>query len=288
MTLVVAERTPDGIRLVGESRLTAPAASPTLTPRLRGGNRYLEGAMKIVALHPALCVGFAGNVDLAQDAIRQLPVKRKSSFALDQVTHRLVNRSHADGTDFIVASLVPTPSLAKIRDGALAEGGDLYAIGDEAAIDGFASYFYGPDCHRDIGIALRRLIDDEVYESAGDLYVEIKTVDDGFRYAVLGMISHTTRVGPGESVDPEWAGAASGAYFQQTFRPSEPGVGAIGVYFPQGQLGALYYPAKARRAIPYLGVTDPEFRDAVRRDHGIELVGSRIAPGDIPGQVQLE
>jgi hypothetical protein len=94
--------------------------------RVQPRTRYLEGALKIVALHPALCVGYAGDVSVAQDAIRQLRIERDSTFGLGEVTSYLAKRIRYDGTEFIVASLVPTPTLVRVSGGYVSAGGDRY------------------------------------------------------------------------------------------------------------------------------------------------------------------
>jgi len=56
VTLVVARLLNDGIRLGADSRITDEDA-------VRTG--YLEGALKVIVLHPALAVGFAGSPGIA-------------------------------------------------------------------------------------------------------------------------------------------------------------------------------------------------------------------------------
>ena len=60
MTLIVARQVNDEIYIVGDTKFS--------DSRLSEAARY-RGGLKIVVLAPGLCVGFAGNVEFASDAI---------------------------------------------------------------------------------------------------------------------------------------------------------------------------------------------------------------------------
>jgi hypothetical protein len=77
MTLVVAHRTPYGVRLCSDMRVIDRGA--TRPPS------YLNAILKAVILHPRLCVAFAGSVPLALGAIRCLDVERDSDADVARV-----------------------------------------------------------------------------------------------------------------------------------------------------------------------------------------------------------
>jgi hypothetical protein len=280
VSLVVAQRYLNGIRLVSDTRVTDELRD---SPRVRARTELLEGALKVVALHPALCVAYAGSMEVAHDALRRLPVHRTTDFSLRTV-HEILSSSSRDGADFIVASLVPEPTLATILDGSVDERWERAYVGDPLGFNLFQealSVSGGPrDSAGGVG-ALTQAMDDVIkagkVPTVGGLTIEVRTEKAGFRYSGRGEISTgPIELGPGSVERPDDHTAATGAYFETYLYPEEAGVGALGVYFYQPRLGALFYPARAARSILYRDVSHPEFKSAVLHDHGFQLGGSRI------------
>jgi hypothetical protein len=80
--------------------------------------------LKAVILQPKLCVCFAGNVGRAQKVIEYLPraTSADDGFDLEEILAYLLKENRdgiraakdgVDGTDFIVATLKPSPSFIR-------------------------------------------------------------------------------------------------------------------------------------------------------------------------------
>jgi hypothetical protein len=67
--------------------------------------------------------------------------------------------------------------------------------------------------------------------------------------------------------------AERGGYGYNILPPLDSGIGAIGVYFPQGAFGALFDPQERDEPLTYPESTEDEFIAAVLNDFGIRLGG---------------
>jgi uncharacterized protein YoaH (UPF0181 family) len=105
VTLVVARVTPLGVRLAADMRITYSSRNSS----------FLNAALKLVLLSPTLCVGYAGDVDTALEAIR---IARREQMRNDEAIQHLLAAHLASGqaAQFLVASLRPT-RLTTIKDG---------------------------------------------------------------------------------------------------------------------------------------------------------------------------
>jgi hypothetical protein len=219
MTLVVAQRYSDGVRLVADTRLTEPLRD---TPRVAPRTHYLEGALKVVILHRALCVGYAGPVVSAQVALQQVASTSRVDLSQDQV-HALLASASRGGPDFVVATLTPQPGLAIIRDGAVHEGSNQAYVGDPQANDQFqkaldriggpgeSAHGFGP-----VTRAMDEVITSNVVPTVGDLVTEVRCTDLGFRYTGHGIVSTGPFDLSDDSADPAtWGSAAAGGYYDR-------------------------------------------------------------------------
>lgn len=268
VTLVAGQLVDDGIRLVADTLLSNDSER-------RSG--YLAGALKLVACHRGLCVGYAGAAADALSAIRELPVQADTDFELDEIRASLLRAHRASGraTDFLIASLTPTPGLCRVTGGEVIDTTAAW-VGDPAA----ASLYQRTRASDEIALssseavghrmatALEALIEDESLETVGGFCVRVATDADGFVYlaetkAVQGNVGDVI-VGPGESVDLPMGGTAEGAFRYTIDPPIQRGLGALRIYLQPGNLGLLLYPRRTLYAIAFRNVTQDEFECAVR------------------------
>ncbi len=81
------------------------------------------------------------------------------------------------------------------------------------------------------------------------------------------------RPAQGGVVPSDWGSADRGAFSYYMLAPVQPGVGAIGLYFLEGQLGILYAPLLLDEPERYPSVRLAAFVELVRLRHGISLRG---------------
>ena len=265
-------------------------------PNAPGPPGFLGAALKVVLLRPTLCIAYAGNIGAALGAIRQVDSENLSAEAAEG--HLLdAHRRSEPKADFLVASLRPSRVVAVKDDGL--EALDACWMGDEGA---FAEYqrFYHQELFRppddfyhsteraaDIEIAARMgngmeavvhgrslVIDGETrtltrpeggsHETVGEaiVYAVPRVEDNLFKYSIHVRFT-------GSRFDDH----AGGCFVYAMLAPEEPGVGMVGAYFDQAQLGVLYAPLVLDEPERYRGVSREEFTELVRQQHGISLHG---------------
>lgn len=139
MTLVVAHRTPYGVRLCSDMRVVRPGAAHP--------QGFLGATLKVVILRPRLCIAFAGEIGAAIDAIRRVDATLGSEVDVE-LTERLLLDTHLaslrsrHGVSFIAAGLHPT-TLTSIRDGVAHSDLSSAWIGDRAAFELFQEGYVG-------------------------------------------------------------------------------------------------------------------------------------------------
>jgi hypothetical protein len=120
------------------------------------------------------------------------------------------------------------------------------------------------------------------HRSVGDFMVSVASTVDGFMYMEGAIVFPVTQAIPsGIWTTIRFGDTAEGGYGYSLLTPRKSGIGAVGIYFPNGRLGALFYPVKSDNsqpdeAVPYYNVSYDEFIARVRQDYGIEIDGPRI------------
>jgi hypothetical protein len=71
-------------------------------------------------------------------------------------------------------------------------------------------------------------------------------------------------------------GVAGGSFNYTILVPEAPGVGAVGIYILEIQLGALYFPARSWLPIVYRNKSCQEFIESVRRENDLVINGIQI------------
>lgn len=112
MTLVVARANEAGLRIVTDSRATF--TSPDRTP-----SNPTQGVMKVVVISHSQCIAFAGDVDVAYEALHE--VWREGlhlRFSDDAILERLfsAHERSARATEFILGSVIDRPRIHQVRD----------------------------------------------------------------------------------------------------------------------------------------------------------------------------
>lgn len=290
MTLVVARHSGETMRMSSDLRVSDRAA-------IRSG--YRVGALKVVALSPDLCVGFAGGVGEAIAALRALAGGDPASLELDQIHEALLkaNRASQDETDFLVASTAPF-HLARVSKGSVEPEPSSAWIGEPDAFEAYQIAYHSCE----VGLALpreyenrreeleqavrmnnamRAVIDDDPLPTVGEAVLGASSTpsEPGFRYSPSSVMaaSHEQTIASGERTKLEFGNAAQGGFAYTVLVPDAPGVGAIGIHFFQGNFGLYYDPLRLDRPAPFEGVTHDQFRAEVLERHGVAIEGNVIS-----------
>jgi hypothetical protein len=283
---------------------------------------YLSAALKVVIVHPQVCVAYAGTVCAALDAIRALEFSEDGPD-IAGVREHLLERHKKTNADFLIATLNPTGLIA-LRDGTASEPSIAW-IGDGEAIIEFLKAFYGdpaldPMLSDKLSAEQRPAFEQAVAEGAKEMaqrwaedlskdewedldvaqrsmnamnvvvHSQVKDVGEHAIFVVprLGVFAYlvssfasTGRPRPENQhlsgVKPFRAGSAEhGDFAFAVLKPTDGGIGAIGIYFLEGELGLLHHPMKFDKPQRYSNVSVSQFKQAVHNEHGFRLGGIGI------------
>jgi hypothetical protein len=275
VTLVVAEIARGGIAVWADTALRKDDD--------RRSGFYAMG-LKNIVLHSGLCVAFAGGAEEGTRAIFDLGVDRQTGFDIDEVQRSLLaSPAGADGTvDFVVASVIPTPSLLRVTAGHAVEVQRTYIGLPEAYSKYHAVYDTSGTSVREVADrmnrAMEQLVEDPFVEGVGGLSVGVSTRGRGFEYdppwatiASTGLVELPSGSPAGTYLLPMPKTAAEGGYRYIFGVPADPGIGALAMYFQPGNLGLLLYPMADLYPIPFPQVTQGEFGAGVADRYGIHL-----------------
>lgn len=298
MTLVVGRRSPHGLSILSDSRVTDPH-DPRPKP--------LVGTLKVIVLDPKHCFAFAGAVPFAQDAVEVLfAAQRSAGVTTDLIVEHLlhVHRESGQATDFLVGSLEGDPRLTKIADGQAQSGLSAAWLGNQDAFAEYQRRFLSAPVDEKVdatdsmavwkelrerahGAFITMVIDtvsgEPSFPDVGDFPVIATSTKEGFCYisSVHAFPFNEGAVNPpqGEWIQVPIGGAREGGYAFAVLTPDEVGVCAVGVHFAQGRFGILMCPAVSREVVFIDGLGHREFIEAVRARYGYDLHAPRLALG---------
>ena len=284
MTLVVARKTGNEIRMMSDARILYPDQL---------SNSPLKGALKLVATND-VCIGYAGNYHAALDSIRN--IRKRHLLDYGEVIEALFNthlESNGD-VDFIVATYTPTLKLIKISNGSVELDLEVAWVGDPDAFSEYQSLYHSATPPKSefenkekveryevasrMGDALGQLIKEKKHESVGDFTISVRSSSEGFKYLGNASVFPVSQEIPsGVATKIKFGTAAQGGYAYSVLCSQSSNTGAIGVHFYQGNVGALYHPLKCDEAIVYSDVTFDQFKESVLNDYGFKIDGIKIS-----------
>lgn len=131
MSLVVAEATDDGPRIVSDTRVTFPEG-----PR----SSFKTGTLKAIVLKRDLTICFTGDVTRGLAAVREFAKRVREGVAADDLLPQLQETTRSNGriVEFIVADMASGGGLlTRIRKDILERNLRHAWIGDKEAFDRF-------------------------------------------------------------------------------------------------------------------------------------------------------
>ncbi len=287
MTLIVARVSPRGVWLTSDMRITDRSAA-----KIPG---FIGAALKLILLSPTLCIGYSGRVASAIPAIKEvfdegMTATGAAEFLLE------IHRGDPE-VEFVVASFDPN-ALLVVKDGRSTEATAAW-LGDPNAFNRYQELYHGdqfatpsadldPTYADDLSVAvpMNDAMQDLVLASpeftapgewkspVGEASV---TVGPRATDGLLGYHryqSWSAPVAPDRPAGAPWVSTEEGTLTLCFLAPLEPGVSAVGIYFPEGRLGVLYAPLTAEGGTDrFPGVSIAEFAELVKNRYGVALEG---------------
>lgn len=284
MTLVVGRITQGGIRIDSDSKITDPTI-------VSNKNNIFSGFLKTIILNPNISVSYAGGVETAQKAIEELYLS--DTFEIGKIKNLLL-KLHLETkqeTDFLIASLENQPLLYKISKGKIETSNSFHWIGD---IDGFNIFqreflpnIKSSDPKHISSIhsnAFEKVIESDKVESVGGFHITVHRTKIGLEYLFkMQIISGqpiSMKMKSNELKIIPFGNAQTGTYSCSYLKSSNPHSPAIGIHFPIGNFGTLYYPKISREIIFFKNSNPIEFIEKVKNEYHIKLTGM-IKNGDL-------
>ncbi len=277
MSLIVALTSGSRVQILSDSEVSHPDGSRS---------EVIPGRLKLVVLSPQLCVGYAGAVEPALDAIRTIPKAEDARSHLAGTLQHLLEGHQAApaATDFIVVSAGPPPVLHKISEGRLSQGFERYWIGSADAVSifgqGLAAALRTTNLTTEFAtvgaaaMAFESLLNDGAVESVGGVPFSVILQNGALNYACAARAFFPTQSIPDSTPTAlQFGTAAVGGFSYSVLTPLEPGHPIVGVYFLQGRFGYAYTPIHCDRPSLIENVSHAEFRTSVMRTYGVDVQG---------------
>jgi hypothetical protein len=280
MSLVVAEATPDGARIVSDTRVLHPGRPLA----------YKTGTLKAIVLRRDLTVCFTGEVEAGLGAIRQVASDLYGGRDVEGLLSTLQGQSRQRSVDFLVAADGRGWQLARIREGAIDRALESTWIGDQEAFERFQSTRLsapepftealeaglGPGLNsmRRLGNAMDAVIADSTIESVDHFCVRVARGREGFEYmgSMFVFVGRDFELSDGDEVISKMAQPVEeGGFAVTVVEPAHPGTPALGLSFPRAQLGMLFLPLEYDQAQVIEHVSPNDYARLVQERFGVAM-----------------
>lgn len=296
MTLVVARQVNNEIYIVGDTKFTANESSSWPEPK-----KYI-GGLKVILLNPGLCVSFAGNIEIARDAIQGIYDKNVNLFnkncAIEYfLEHHKYSVQNCSTTDFLIASIVECDEkpgaflkeIFRIADSKVYCENEAAYIGDEEAFNYFQEAFHcghqnnsvptfeiyklgsrkrpGFDQSLSTAIfAMQGVIDNLAILSVDGIRTVVISEEDQFKYAeYIQLRGAPTPVNNEPAAPVNFGDAAEGSDHKHVGILSKEGHGIYPFYSITGRFGVIYHPEECFEPTIIPNCTLEEFQMMVDR-----------------------
>jgi hypothetical protein len=292
MTLVVARQIDGDIYFVADTKFSAVEHMSTSS-----ADQYI-GGLKLVILNPAVCVAFAGNTAIAQDAIQGIYSKAIDHFDKNEVINyflshhrRSLDLGPNNEVDFVLAFSLETAAGEYLKELFRIAGGEVHwdneatYVGDHAAFELFQTAFHdehaipdGPmfqltrlgsesrpalDAHLTAALrAMQVVIDSTSIASVDGIRTAVVSEEGRFHYVTGVMLRGTPTpvcANPGSSLT--FGEAADGSDHKQVGVGASPNCAVMGVYSYTGRFGIVYRPVTDFRPLIVRGCSLEQFQE---------------------------
>jgi hypothetical protein len=280
MSLVVAQVTEDGPRIVSDTRVTfQDERRPS----------FKSGTLKTIVVSREFAIAFSGDVEVGLRAVRAFAECVKRGCYNEDAELKLLEAASQGATGFIIARAGANHGLIRIRSRIER---DLPAawIGDPTAFEKFQAARnrhrgpneasrssllpQSPQVMMSLNEAMSAVIADSTVGSVDDFCVGVAAISGAFNY-MPSMFIHLGRdiqIRDGDDLVTKMAqSVAEGGYAVSVVEPLYPGTAALGLNFPRAELGILFLPVLYGEGQIVEKVSANDFPRVVRERFGVEL-----------------
>jgi hypothetical protein len=282
MSLVVAQTTPEGPRIVSDTRVTFPdPARP----------RFTTDSLKAVVISRDVTVCFAGDLVRGLEGVRLLARIIAAGGATDDALPALLGIASdgATAADFILATAGANDSLTRVRQSGVERALEATWIGDHDAFEIFQAARKAQSIARQVwdqnlppgakamgalSDAMQAVIRDPAVPSVDGFSVGVTVRPNGFQYmsSMFIMVGRDLRIESGEDLVSRMAHpVAEGGYSVCVVAPAECGTPALGLSFPRARLGMIYLPLLNDGAEVIRDVSPNDYPALVLERYGIAM-----------------
>jgi len=285
MSLVIAKIIDGRIIIKSDSQLNNPnilKQNPTST------------VLKVIVVSPTITVCFAGGVEFAHKAVREVFNKLKEVPDTPPIEIGLILKAYSehDGqVDFILAvSEMSQSRLYKISDGLVITEMTSAWIGEHEGFALFQSLYIANQSHDlshkakcgHFSKAFKGVVSSRKIPSIDGFQIGIASsnINGKFKYSISGEIATPAQsVSADAEIQMVFGDSASGGYAVSQFATSEHDTPALAIHFSQLEMGILYIPSRSLDAIRIDKLNGLDFIEEVYQQYGIELQGLLIDLG---------
>lgn len=273
MTLVIGRIIQNTIRIESDSKITDPKI-------VSNKNSIFSSYLKTIIVNPCLCISYAGDIEFAQNAIEDIYKLNKLSLTNIKELLLQTNKDSNYETDFLIGSLENQSLLLKISKGIIETSDQNHWIGDIAGLNAFQKNFVpnikGTDPNHIAKIqseAFEEVVTSGTIESIGGFHITVHNTRNGLEYLMKMSInsgySHSIKIEANQTVPLSFGDASTGAHSYSYLISNNPFKPAIGIHFPVGNFGTLYYPKLTRKILKIENVNPFEFVKKVEEEYHI-------------------
>ncbi len=268
MSLVVAGYENKSMVIVSDTKLTYPNYMHNSLKNHINSGTIEHGILKLVVVSEKICVAFAGEVEYAENAIKEI-----NPDASIQYIQRVLEENHqksAGKTDFILCSNLGQQIIHVIKDGKIEVAGQAW-IGDKIAFERFQEGRIGGK--KSIASALDDVISDETITTVGGFNVSVGIDSGKFSFGFSMKVSREPMIATITAGKPYLIGhgtAENGAY-TLTFIGSSANYQHVAFHIKQGNIGVVYSRKENGLLRPEIkpNIDEVDFHDYIIREFEI-------------------
>jgi hypothetical protein len=273
MSLIVAGFENGSLTIVADTKLTYPGHMDNSLKNHVNSGVTADGILKLIIVSEHICIGFAGDVEYAENAIREINPNRYFENVLNTLVkhHQESDRK----TDFILCINTVTPSIFVIKDGEFKLSNHGW-IGDKLAFERFQKSRIADN--KSISSAIDDVINDESIKTVGGFNVSVHISNGRF---VFGNYMNMHREAMSITLIPNKPfiighGTAENGAYTLSFIGASKNCRHVAFHIKQGNFGIVYSRTGNGLLRPEIKpcMDEVDFHDYIKSHFGILPLGT--------------